>query len=161
VIESAGVGADQSRLRAARSRVLAAEANHARVKALNEDGIVSEMDALASRRELDEARADLDAARTALGMVGGTEEGASRYALLSPIGGVVTARAATVGSLVDTSEILFEVVDTSTMWAEVDIPETDASRVSTGQRVTLTVDGLGSAVLGPLSYIAPGDRSAH
>jgi cobalt-zinc-cadmium efflux system membrane fusion protein len=156
VIESAGVGADQSRLQAARSQVQVAEANHTRVRKLREDGIVSEMDVLAARRELDEAQADLDAARTALGMVGGTKEGISRYTLSAPIGGVVTARGATIGRLVDTEEVLFEIVDTSTMWAEVDIAETEVSRIATGQRVTLTVDGMdGREFSGTLTYIAP------
>lgn len=156
LIESAGVGADQSRLQASRSRVQVAESNHTRVKKLHEDGIVSEMEVLSARRELDEAQADLDAARTALGMVGGTKEGASRYTLSSPLGGVVTMRGATIGRFVDTEEILFEIVDTSTMWAEVDIAETDVSQIATGQQVTLTVDGLSDREFtGTLTYVAP------
>lgn len=156
LIESAGVGADQSRLQAARSRVKVAEANYARVERLNKDGIVAEVDLLDARRDLDQAQADLDAARTALGMVGGTTEGVSHYALSSPIAGVVTMRSATIGRLVDTEEVLFEIVDTSTMWAEVDIAETEVSRIDIGQRVTLTVDGMGDrAFVGTLTYIAP------
>jgi cobalt-zinc-cadmium efflux system membrane fusion protein len=156
VIESAGVGADQSRLRAARSRVQVAGANHARVSRLRDEGIVPETDFLAAQRELDEAQADLDAAVSALGMVGGTKGDASRYTLASPIAGVVSSRNVSVGRMVDTEEILFEVVDTSTMWAEVDLPETAVSRVATGQRVTLTVEGLdGRELAGTLSSIAP------
>jgi len=156
VIESAGLGAEQSRLQTARSRVEVAEANHARATRLHEEGIVPEIEVLAARRERDEAHADLNAAQAALGMVGGTKEGASRYTLSSPIGGVVTSRDAALGQLVDTEEILFEVVNTSTLWAEIDIPETEVSHVLTGQRVTLTVEGLGEREFsGTLGYIAP------
>ena len=156
VIESAGVGADQSRLQAARSRVHVAESNHARLQKLFQDGLTSEVDVLAARRDLDEAEADLDTARAALGMVGGTTDGEAQYTLVSPIAGIVTTRTATIGRLVDTEEILFEVVNTATMWAEIEIPETEVNRLATGQRIVLTVDGLGEREFsGTLSYIAP------
>ena len=154
-IESADVGADQSRLQAARSRVQVTEGNYARLTKLHQEGIAAEKDALAARQELDAAKADLSAAQSALGMVGSTD-GASRYTLKAPIAGVVTQRHATIGRLVDTEKVLFEIVDTSSMWAEVDIPETDVPRVRVGQAVSLTVEGLGDRELsGTLSYIAP------
>ena len=156
VIESAGVGADQSRLQAARSRVQVAEANLSRIQNLHAEGIVPEVDVLEARKEADEARADVDAARTSLGMVGGTKEGSSRYTLSSPIEGVVTSRNVTIGRMVDTEETLFEIVDTSTVWAEVDIPEADVAGIDADQRVVITVDGLGDREFsGRLTYIAP------
>jgi cobalt-zinc-cadmium efflux system membrane fusion protein len=155
-IESAGVGADQSRLQAARSHVQVAEADHARQKRLYEDGIAAERDLLAAQQELDAAKADLSAAQSALGMVGSITEGASRYTLTAPIGGVITERNATIGRLVDTEEVLFEIVDTSSMWAEVDIPETEVPRVLVGQPVSLKVEGLDERDFsGTLSYVAP------
>jgi len=156
VIESAGVGADQSRLQAARSRAQVAEANLSRMQKLHVEGIVPEVDVLAARKEADEARADIDAARTSLGMIGGTKEGSSRYTLSSPIDGVVTSRNVTIGRMVDTEETLFEIVDTSTVWAELDIPEADVAGIASDQRVALTVDGLGDREFsGTLTYIAP------
>jgi cobalt-zinc-cadmium efflux system membrane fusion protein len=156
VIESAGVGADQSRVQAARSRVQTAEANHSRATKLHAEGIAAEREVLAARQELDAAKAELASAQAALGMVGGTTEGASRYTLTAPIAGVVTERKATIGRLVGVDEILFEVVDTSVMWAEVDIPEADLPRVAVGQAVVLVVDGAAAGQLsGTLSYVAP------
>jgi cobalt-zinc-cadmium efflux system membrane fusion protein len=142
-------------LETARSRIQLAERNHARVVALHREGITAEKNVLAARQELAAAQADLSAARSALGVVGGTD-GASRYTLDSPIAGVVTQRHATIGRLVDTERVLFEVVDTSSMWAELDIAERDVARVAIGQTVTVTVDGLGGQEFaGTLSYIAP------
>ncbi len=155
-IQSAAVGADQSRLSSSRSRVQVAEANYARLKKLYEEGIAPEKDALDARQELDAARAELSSAESALGMVGGVVEGASRYTITSPIAGVVTRRDATLGHLVDTETVLFEIVDTSSVWAELDIPETAVTRIVVGRPVILTVDGLGDREFtGTLTYISP------
>ncbi len=154
-IESAEVGAGQSRLRAASSRVRLAEANFARQKALHQDGISAEKDALAAAQDLDAAKADFSAAQAALGIVGNTD-GASHYTLASPISGVVTVRDATIGRLVGTEKTLFQIVDTSSMWAEIDIPEGEVSRVAIGQRVSVTLEALGDKEFsGTLSYVSP------
>lgn len=156
VIESAGVGADQSRLQAAQSHVQVSEKNLSRATKLHDEGIVPEVDVLEARRESDEARADLESARSALRMVGGTTDGASLYTLSSPIAGVVTSREVAVGRMVDTEDTLFEIVDVSTVWAEVDIPETEAAGIPVNAPVTLTLEGLGDRTFsGVLTYIAP------
>jgi cobalt-zinc-cadmium efflux system membrane fusion protein len=156
VIESAGVGADQSRVQAARARVQVAEANHTRATRLHAEGIAAEREVLAARQELAAARAELASVQAALGMVGGTAAGAGRYTLAAPIAGVVTQRNATIGRLVGVEAILFEVVDTSVMWAELDIPEADLPRIAVGQAVALAVDGVAARQLsGTLSFVAP------
>jgi len=155
-IESAGVGADQSRLIAARSRVRLAEANHARLSELHEQGISAKKDVLLAAQELDAARADLAGARAALGVVGHVAEGESLYTLTAPIAGVVTQRNATIGRLIDTDRILFEIVDTSAMWAELDIPEAAIRHVALGAAVSVALEGLDDREhTGSLSYLAP------
>ena len=155
-IESADVGADQARLQATRSRLQVAEANFARLKPLHDDGITPAKDLLAARQEVDAAKAELSAAQSALGMVGGIADGASRYTLTAPIDGVVTERNATIGRLVDPNTVLFQIVDTGSMWAELDIPETELPRVAVGSAVTVTVEGFGAREFsGELSYLAP------
>ena len=156
VIESAAVGGDQSRAQAAGSRVQVADAHYTRLKNLHDEGIAARKDVLAARQELDAAKAELAAAESALGMVGNVADGASRYTLTAPIAGVITQRVATIGRLVDTEKVLFEIVDTSSMWAEIDIPETDVHRVAIGQLVSITVDGLDHKKFsGALSYVSP------
>jgi cobalt-zinc-cadmium efflux system membrane fusion protein len=155
VLRSAGVGTDQSRLRSARSRVAVAEANHARLKKLYEARLVAEAEVQAARHELDGAKAERSAAQSALAMVGGVG-GSSGYELTAPLAGVVTKREATVGHMVDLEEMLFQIVDTSSLWVEVDVPETELRRVAVGQTVTVIVDGLDDAErMGTLSYLAP------
>jgi cobalt-zinc-cadmium efflux system membrane fusion protein len=154
-IESAAVGADQSRLQSARSRVELEERNYARAKELNAEGITAQKAVLAAQQALDAARADLGAAQSALGMIG-TVSGSSRYTLNAPIAGSITRRGATIGRLVDTERVLFEIVDTSSMWAELDIPENDVSRVELGQTVSVTLESLGDReFVGTLSFVSP------
>ncbi len=156
VIESAGVGAEQSRLQAAQMRQEVASANYTRVESLRADGISTERDLLATRREREDARADVRAAQASLSMVGAVADGSARYTLTSPIAGVITQRRATIGHLVDGEDFVFEIVDSSAMWAELDVPESDLQLVSVGQNVSIAFDGLpGREFTGTLSYVAP------
>ena len=167
-IESASVGAERSKLLAARARVGAAAADFRRAQDLHDRGLVPASEVLAAQQELESARAEQAAAAAELGMVGANETGeaadsaadgtaaASRYVLLAPLGGVVTERHVAVGQLVSANEVLFEIVDTRTMWAEIDVPETDLSAVAVGSQVTLVVEGLdGREFHGRIDYLAP------
>ena len=54
------------------------------------------------------------------------------------------------------NENLFEIVDVSSMWAELDIPEADLGLVKAEQEVTITVDGVkGTSFRGRVTYVAP------
>lgn len=156
VIESADVGAEQSRLLSAKTRLEVAEANYSRVEGLRADGISPERDLLSARREREEARAEVRAALASLTMVGAGADGSGRYTLTAPIAGVVTERNATIGRLVDSDDIVFEVVDASAMWLELDIPEAEVPLTTIGQPVTVTLDGLpGRQFVGALAYVSP------
>jgi membrane fusion protein, heavy metal efflux system len=156
VIESAAVGADRSRVRAAASRVKVAEAAYRRTSSLHDSGIAPEKDVQDANQVLDEARAELAAARGALGMVGAGEAGAGAYTVRAPLAGTVIRRGATIGHLVDTEDVLFEIVDTRTMWVEIDVPEDRLSEVAPGQAVTVVLDANpGSEWKGRIDYVAP------
>lgn len=54
------------------------------------------------------------------------------------------------------SGALFEIVDTSSMRAEIEVPEMELHRVRLGQQVTVKVDALpGSEFTGTIDFIAP------
>ena len=155
-IQSAALGADQSRLEAVRIRVRITEAHYQREKELNEKGISATKDVLGAQDEWEKAKADLAALDASLGIVGSGPGTAGDYTLTAPIGGVVTQRNVTVGNLVGVDQPLFQIVDTSTMWAELDVPEGDLPRVAVGQGVMLVLDGLGEREFaGPIAYVAP------
>jgi cobalt-zinc-cadmium efflux system membrane fusion protein len=155
-IESAEIGAEQSRLLAAAARIAAAEAAHGRAQALFDKGMASEKDLLDARLELDTARAERAAAEAALGIVGVGAGDGNSFVLVAPISGTCVQRQATIGGLVDAEEVLCEIVDTSAMWAELDVPERALDRVRPGQFVVLGADALGDQELtGRIDYIAP------
>jgi cobalt-zinc-cadmium efflux system membrane fusion protein len=156
VLESSEIGENRSRLETARARATLAEAAYRREKDLYEKGVSALREVEEAERDLAAARAEVSAAAGALGMVGATSEGAGTYVLRAPIAGTVTRRAATVGTLVGTDLTLFEIVNTSNLWADIDVPEVHAPRVRVGQRVVLRVDGLPEREFqGEVRFVSP------
>jgi cobalt-zinc-cadmium efflux system membrane fusion protein len=155
-LESSAVGEDRSRLQAARARESVAEVSYAREKELYDKGVSALREVQEAQREWEAAKAEVSAASTALGMVGAGSGQAGTYILAAPIAGVVTKRTATVGTLVDTHDPLFEIVNTTRLWADIDVPEPHASRVRPGQRVVLRVEGLpGREFHGTVKFVSP------
>jgi cobalt-zinc-cadmium efflux system membrane fusion protein len=165
VIESASLSADQSRLDAVRSRVRVAEVNYRREEELERKGISSRKEVSAAEQELKEARAESEALAASLGVVGADPGSRGRYVLTAPISGIVTQRNVSLDRFVDSHETLFEVIDTSSMWAEVAVPEEALGSVRIGGAVVLTVDGLeGREYRGTIaqlaSFVDPQTRTA-
>ena len=153
-IESAAVGADRARVSAAASRVRAADETLRREQALFAKGISPRKDVLAAEQELATAKAEQAGAQAAVGVVGGG--GASSYVLRAPLAGTVTERRVSIGHMVDLEGALFEIVDVSSMWAELDVPEQDLPVVQPGQEVSVVVEGLpGKTFRGKIAYVAP------
>lgn len=155
IIDSAEVGADRARLAAARSRAAIADESYRREKTLEAEGFSSRKNLLAAQRELDAASAEVRAIAASLAITGRGAGGVGGYTLSSPLAGVITQRNATIGELVGLDEVLFEVVDTSSMWAEIEIPETDVALVAVEQGATLILDGLADRpIRGKVTYVA-------
>ena len=156
VIDSREVGADRARLQGARARVEVAEENYRRSVELDKEGIVAKKSVLAAKQELDTAKGDYGALAASLSGLGGGGGGVGGYTLKAPIAGVVTERSATIGKLVNSEQILYEIVDTSSVWAELDVPESEVARVAVGQEVVLTLDAVpGRELKGKIGYVAP------
>jgi cobalt-zinc-cadmium efflux system membrane fusion protein len=156
ILESSSVGEDRSRLQSAQARESAAEANYRRETELHDKGVSALREVEDARKEWEAAKAGVASASSALGMVGTGGGEAGTYVLRSPIAGVVTKRTATVGTLVDTHDPLFEIVNTTRLWADIDVPEAHAPGIRPGQRVVLRVEGLpGRDFQGTIQFIAP------
>ncbi|MDP2345881.1 MAG: efflux RND transporter periplasmic adaptor subunit [Deltaproteobacteria bacterium] len=165
VIESAAVGGDRSKVIAARARLDAARSTAQRKSDLHERGIAARKDVEQAVLEREAASAELAAAEAALGGVGDGGDGGS-YVLTSPLDGVVVRRAVAVGQSVDQAPVLFEVVDSSMMWAEIDVPEQELAAAQPGQVVVVDVDAFpGRAFEGKVDYVSPEiearTRTAH
>ncbi|HEU4536972.1 MAG TPA: efflux RND transporter periplasmic adaptor subunit, partial [Polyangiaceae bacterium] len=127
-----------------------------RERQLAQKDYTTRREVLRAQHELDAARAEAASLAASLAVVGANAGGAGGYTATTPLAGVVTRRLITIGKLAGANEPLFQVVDTSRMWAEVDVPESDLAAVGVGAEVTLTVDGLaGRTFRGAVSYLAP------
>jgi len=74
----------------------------------------------------------------------------------APFAGEIVERVAVRGSLVDAGKPLFTLVDHSTVWAMLQVPETTLARVKVGQTVELRVDSLpGKVFTGKLTWVGP------
>ncbi len=156
VIESSAVSGDQSRLTAARSRVQTAEASYRREAELEKKGISAKKEVQAAQQSVREATAELESLQASLRGVGADNGSGGRYTVKAPVSGVITQRTVSLDRYVDSQTPLFEIVDTSSMWAEVALPEAELGTVKAGTSVVVTMDGLsGREFRGSISHIAP------
>lgn len=84
----------------------------------------------------------------------------SRYALTSPINGVVMRRSAVVGAVAEGATPLFEIADLSTLWVDLHIFGADAQHITAGVPVTVTRLADGVRARTTLERILPGMATA-
>jgi cobalt-zinc-cadmium efflux system membrane fusion protein len=73
----------------------------------------------------------------------------------APFAGEIVERTAVQGAMVEMGKSLFTLADTSALWAMVNIPESQLSKVQTGQKVELTVESLpGQTFTGTLTWLS-------
>ncbi|PIP89896.1 MAG: efflux transporter periplasmic adaptor subunit [Bdellovibrionales bacterium CG12_big_fil_rev_8_21_14_0_65_38_15] len=76
--------------------------------------------------------------------------------IYSPTSGIVTARNAVKGKYFKEGQSLFDLVDLSTVWVEMDVYEVDAALVSNNQDVSLRFSALPGTVLkSKLDFVSP------
>ncbi|HWN69416.1 MAG TPA: efflux RND transporter periplasmic adaptor subunit, partial [Haliangium sp.] len=143
MLASSSVGAEQARLSAARTRLDTARSALERQRELSASGVGPRKNEEEAQRELAAAQAEYDTARAALYASGATMGGTGgRHALAAPFAGTIVARDAVSGKTATPEQVLIEVADLSTMWAQLDVPEADASQVRPGQQVRITLEGM-------------------
>lgn len=143
VLASSSVGTEQAQLSAAKARLETARAALERERGLAESGVSPQQSVEQAESELAAAQADYDGARAGLDAAGATPGGTGgRYVLRAPFAGTVVARDAVAGKTASAGQLLIEVADLSTMWAQLDVPEADASQVRSGQTVHIIFEGM-------------------
>ena len=118
----------QSSLESAQAALAAAQTANDRQQRLAQQGIIPRKDAEQAAAELAKARADAIAARR-------TQE---LSIIKAPISGVVTRMSATIGAPVDPAQPIVEISDPSALDVLLSVTPTDAGRVHSGSKVTLT-----------------------
>lgn len=156
VLESADVGADRAKLVAARKRVEVAEDRATRLAQLEKEGAASRRDRLDAERELGDARAEAAALSSELMVAGAGAGSGASYTLTSPLDGTVAKRGGAIGTLVGPEEVLFQIVDAKSLWAEIDVPESELAALLPGGKVVLTFPSLPSEAFGAeVASVAP------
>ena len=151
LIQSAEVGVNRSQAEAARSRVAFAEVSLARRRDLLAAGVTSQVEFEEAEQALTLAQAELAAAESPLRLAGSGN--ATTMSLLAPLSGEVTRRDVSLGMGVEAGAHLFEIVEASVLWAELDVAEVDLERIAVGSTVALT---FGTRVVeGTVAYVAP------
>lgn len=89
-----------------------------------------------------------------------SNESLQRYALISPLSGVVTAREANAGEQSE-DRSLFTVADLSTVWVELSLFPRDVARVKVGQTVRVVGASPQQVGEGRVSWVAPFGSSAN
>jgi cobalt-zinc-cadmium efflux system membrane fusion protein len=89
-----------------------------------------------------------------------SNESLQTYAVTAPLAGVITARHAEPGEQTG-AEPLFEIVDLSTVWAELSVFSRDRARLAQGAAVHLVADS-GAEIDGTIDYLSPvGNRASQ
>lgn len=154
VLESAEVGREQGEARGARQRVATAKAHRDRQRQLHASGVISARQLELAEQELAQAQAELAGVRKSLDASGASAAG--QVVLRAPLAGTIVSRPGGLGTLAASDVSLATIVDTSRMWAMLDVPEDSASSVAVGQKVSVRIDGLrGPRSEGEVSWISP------
>lgn len=157
----------------ARTRLALAQKNLERERRLLAEGISprkdyqqAEADAAIARSELEgklehqiHIKAEGKALLGAYGMKPGgvhSEHINTGSPVTAPRSGVITKKNVTVGDVVTSDMVLYEVADLSQVWLDITVYPTDLSLVRVGQEVVFTTDSLpGRTFLGRVNYIPP------
>lgn len=155
IIRSVALGEARAQAARARANVEVARANFRRQEELQREGIGAERQYLEARAELRRAEAEQSAAERALEVYGRGGSG-SEVTIKSPIAGRVVSRHATVGEVVDPSDILFEITDIARVWVVGRVYQQNAGLVHEGATAVLTLPAHpGRSFAGRLDYVAP------
>jgi cobalt-zinc-cadmium efflux system membrane fusion protein len=157
--EASSIAADRS---AAAARVTLAGRQLARERSLLAQGVSPRADYESAQANLAVAQADSQRASAAAGAARITADGQS-VAVVSAIGGRITAAPASLGQYVAAETELFRVADPRRLQITANVPPADASRVRAGDRVELTTnDGrmIAGRVRSDTGVVDPETRSA-
>lgn len=116
-----------------------------------------------ARGEADRAEADVAAAESKLRLLGSTSPASAQgikpngtVVLAAPLDGVVVRREIVLGAFVLPNETAFVVANTESLWAVLDVFESDLGFIREGTQVELRVDALpGEKFVGKVAMLEP------
>jgi len=161
-LDSVELGEALSRYHQSKTRLVLAQSNMDRIKALVDKKIAARKDILQAETDYKIAQTDLHSDEERLSLYGvslsdlkGDNHRKPLLPVRSPIGGIITEKHAIVGELADPSKSLYTVADLSSVWVLVDIHEKDLAKVRRGQAATVIVGAFPDQKFrGRITYLA-------
>lgn len=156
-IQSPAVAQWRAELGSALERVKLARTTWQREKTLWEEGVSARQDLDAAQSALKEADIAAQAARQRLQALGITADAgvSSIVTVRAPLDGVVIEKPAVAGQAVDGGKPLLSIADLSQVWIEAAVPADSLAQVGTGMPARVSVNGLGAALDGAVSFVGP------
>lgn len=144
-------------LLAAQKRLVLARSTYQREKALWEEKISAEQDYLQARTAWQEAEIEFQRTRQKLSALGGSPGAGgslTRFAIRSPMDGVVTEKRLSVGEAVKEDGAVFTVSDLASVWVEAPVAAKDLGVVAEGQKATVHANAFPAAAEGKIAYVS-------
>jgi len=148
LIDSSELGGAKAALLQAGSLVRLWTQNLEQLKSVT-GGAVTQQELMEAETNLAEAQIDIASATQRLRNLGLDAQAVQRVAddkdtsstlpVRAPFDGIVIERHAVQGEVIDTQASLFAIADTSSMWAILDVRESDIRNVKVGQRVQVSL----------------------
>jgi cobalt-zinc-cadmium efflux system membrane fusion protein len=157
VLSSPSLADQRSEGLAAQKRLALARSTFEREKKLWEEKISAEQDYQQARAALQEAEIAEQRIRQKLANLGALAASSgdlTRFALRSPIDGIVTDKRITVGQSLGESAHVFTVSDLSTVWVEAPVATKDLGTIRTGQAVVVTSSAFEAQAAASISYVS-------
>lgn len=142
VLDSPDVGGAVADARKAQADMQLKQQALERSRMLVDHGVLAKKEVEVAQADWATSRAESERATARLKNLGVSTSANDNFALRSPIGGMVVDRKINPGSEVrpDLPDPLFIVTDPSSLWASIDLPERELSRISQGQKLSVQVD---------------------
>jgi cobalt-zinc-cadmium efflux system membrane fusion protein len=153
VIESREAASLNAEIEASRARLALAETNLKREQRLFAERVSPEQDLIAARTAATEARIALRLAQQQVSAAGAGGGALNRIAIVSPLGGQVVARTATLGQTVAADAELFRVANLSRVSVKLSLSPADASKVRPGSEIEIVSGDRRSG--GRVDFVSP------
>lgn len=142
VMDSPDVGGAVADVRKAQADMQLKQQALERSRMLVDHGVLAKKEVEVAQADWATSRAESERAAARLKNLGVSISANDNYALRSPIAGMVVDRKINPGSEVrpDNTDPLFIVTDPNYLWASIDLPERELSRISQGQKLSVQVD---------------------
>ncbi len=142
-----------------------AQVSHERQQRLFERGVGAKKDLFASEADLKVAEASLNSSEKKLHVLGFTESQIKLLiethqinpviSLYAPIAGKIVQNNAVLGSMIDQTHEIMQIIDPTTLWVDAEIYEKDIAKVKQGQQVEILLPAYpGEVFKGKTTYIS-------